>query len=756
MKPLRVLSSIVLLFGVALAQPNAAPLIYQPLIPATVKPGSSQFSLIINGTGFVSTAVALWNGSTRVTSFISSTQVQALISAADVANPGTALVSVANPAPGGGISNTVFFPIQTPAPSAVLVQAPGFSGSGVSVEGDINNDGLPDLAVASQNSGGFFIDTYIGKGDGTFDPPFPNHSVTPVVSMITGNFDRGTLLDLAVLDGIGNTTIFLGHGSDIFIQQQVFRSPIKGGLSPGNGFATGDFNGDGKLDLVVTGQATEIFLGNGDGTFGSGLSLNTKKDFFGTPAVADFNGDGKLDLALPDGGGVSVFLGNGDGTFQAPVNYGTAYGGFSVAVADINGDGKLDIITNGVSVLLGNGDGTFTDGGGVQISNNQYITSAPVLGDFNGDGKLDVAVSSSSQAIDLLLGNGDGTFQNPTQVATDNAATLAFGDFNNDGKLDLVGHSLYLQIPINLSPPSLNFGSQKVGTKSQPQNVTALNDGSSTLPITSINIGGNDPNDFTETNTCPSSLPVGANCQITVVFQPQAGGPRSATLNVTYQGLGSPQTVPLSGVGAVATVTLTPPQLKFQTQLVGTTSSAQAATLTNTGTVTVNISNISTRGPFPQTNNCPSALMVNASCQIQVKFAPPRRGLLTGQLSVTDDANGSPQQVALSGIGTVVKLSALGLNFGDQKVGTKSAPAPVKLTNVGPGSLAIHGIAFKGLDPGDFSQTNDCGNSVPAGGHCTINVTFHPQAKGKRSANLQISDNGGGSPQKVALSGRGI
>ncbi len=240
--------------------------------------------------------------------------------------------------------------------------------------------------------------------------------------------------------------------------------------------------------------------------------------------------------------------------------------------------------------MLGNGDGTF---------------SAPVLGDFNGDGKLDVAVSSSNTAIDLLLGNGDGTFQNPAQVAADNATTLALGDFNSDGKLDLVGVSLYLRIPINLSPASLNFGSQNVGTKSPPQNVTLLNDGASPLPITSINIGGSDPNDFTETNKCGSTLPVDANCQIAVVFQPQAGGPRSATLNVTYQGLGSPQTVSLSGVGAVSTVTLTLPNLRFPVQLVGTVSSARSATLSNTGTVPVNISNISTTGPFTQTNNCP-------------------------------------------------------------------------------------------------------------------------------------------------------
>ena len=163
----------------------------------------------------------------------------------------------------------------------------------------------------------------------------------------------------------------------------------------------------------------------------------------------------------------------------------------------------------------------------------------PLLGDFNGDGKLDVAVSG----LYLLLGNGDGTFQNPIQVATDNAITLAMGDFNGDGKLDLVGTSLYLQSPINLIPASLDFGTQNVGTKSPPQNVTVLNDGTSTLTITGINIGGSDPNDFTETNKCGSTLPAGANCQIAVVFQPQVGGARSATLNVNYQGPGSPQTV---------------------------------------------------------------------------------------------------------------------------------------------------------------------------------------------------------------------
>jgi hypothetical protein len=660
----------------------------------------------------------------------------------------------------------VFFPVQTRAPSAGFFQASGFAGSGVSVEGDFNNDGVPDLAVADQNSGGFFINTYIGKGDGTFEAPFPNHSVTPVVSMITGDFNGDGLLDLAVLDGIGNTTIFLNHKigpllhGGVFIQQQVFHSLLTG---PGyGGLATGDFNGDGKIDLVVTGisanlatsPSIDIFLGNGNGTVGSAIPVGGAGDYLGTPAVGDFNGDGKLDLAVGStngDSGVIVFLGNGDGTFHFGGIY--APGGLSVAVADINGDGNLDIITNGVSVLLGNGDGTFRNVGGVKISDNQFTSasSAPVLGDFNGDGKLDVAVSG----LYLLLGNGDGTFQNPIQVATDNAITLAMGDFNGDGKLDLVGTSLYLQGPINLTPASLDFGTQNVGTKSPPQNVTVFNEGTSALTITGINIGGNDPNDFTETNKCGSTLPAGANCQIAVVFQPQVGGARSATLNVNYQGPGSPQTVSLSGFGAVSTVTLTPSNLKFRLRLIGTTSSPKTATLTNTGTVPVNISNISTTGPFTETNNCSSSLAVGTNCQIQVKFTPVQKGLATGNLSVTDDAEGSPQMVALSGTGMEVKLSPLAINFGNQTVGTHSM-APVKLTNLGTTALTIHQIAFKGNDPGDFSQTNNCGSSVPARGSCMIQITFTPQAKGKRSASLQVSDNGGGSPQKVALSGTGI
>ena len=122
---------------------------------------------------------------------------------------------------------------------------------------------------------------------------------------------------------------------------------------------------------------------------------------------------------------------------------------------------------------------------------------------------------------------------------------------------------------------------------------------------------------------------------------------------------------------------------------------------------------------------------------------------------MTDNAQGSPQTVGLSGIGESVKLSPSSINFGNQKVGVTSVPIPITLTNLGTTTLNISQIKINGTNVEDFAQTNNCGNSVPAGGHCKITVTFTPKAKGHRSADVVIHDNGGGSPQTAPLAGVG-
>ena len=103
----------------------------------------------------------------------------------------------------------------------------------------------------------------------------------------------------------------------------------------------------------------------------------------------------------------------------------------------------------------------------------------------------------------------------------------------------------------------------------------------------------------------------------------------------------------------------------------------------------------------------------------------------------------------------VVRLSPLGINFGDQKVGTKSSPAPVDVFNEDKDPVAISKITFGGADPGDFAQANNCGSTVPPHSHCIVKVTFKPTKTGSRSATLEVYDNGGGSPQTIPLSGTG-
>jgi hypothetical protein len=165
-------------------------------------------------------------------------------------------------------------------------------------------------------------------------------------------------------------------------------------------------------------------------------------------AAGDFNHDGKLDLAVANTAshGVSILLSNGDGTFQTAVNYAVGANPVSIAVTDLNLDNKLDLAvafhgdnppgpTGGVSLLLGNGDGTFQ--AATTLASSDYPTGL-TTGDFNNDDRPDLAVSNIDGTVSVFLGNGDGTFNSAVNYnVTGDANSVVVGDFNGDTKQDL-------------------------------------------------------------------------------------------------------------------------------------------------------------------------------------------------------------------------------------------------------------------------------------------------------------------------------
>jgi hypothetical protein len=207
---------------------------------------------------------------------------------------------------------------------------------------------------------------------------------------------------------------------------------------------------------------------------------------------------------------------------------------------------------------------------------------------------------------------------------------------------------------LNAVPATLSFGVWVIATQSSQQVETLTNTGGSELALNGVTITGSSATDFDQSSTCGSSLGAGASCTLNVTFTPSQLGPRSAEIIVTYDSTGSPQVLSLNGVGGDSGTngTLSPTSSSFGNEAIGTASPAQSITLSNYGTATLGITGITASTNFAQTNTCNSTLASGANCTIEVTFSPSQTGNLTGTLSVTDSATGSPHTVALSGTGT--------------------------------------------------------------------------------------------------------
>jgi photosystem II stability/assembly factor-like uncharacterized protein len=313
-----------------------------------------------------------------------------------------------------------------------------------------------------------------------------------------------------------------------------------------------------------------------------------------------------------------------------------------------------------------------------------------------------------------------------------------------------------------LSTPTLDFAPQQAGTTSATQTVTLTNNSSTALSISNIAASIN----FAETNTCGTSLAAGANCTISVTFVPTTFGSLTGTVTITDNASsGTQQTVNLKGKGFSGAVSLSPTNLSFAVQLVGTTSAAQTVTLTNTSTAPLTITGLTRPGDFNYTTDCPlqpGTLAAGASCHINVTFSPTVMGPVAEQISVADSANDSPQAIPLAGTGveSVVTLSPAAIDFGNIQAGsTKTLTAT--LTNTGTSDLLISSISISvslpNTTPSPYTVSDDCPRSptaIPVQGNCTISVTFAPTTWGGfPEFYVSVQDNAASSPQSLLLTG---
>jgi hypothetical protein len=534
-------------------------------------------------------------------------------------------------------------------------------------------------------------------------------------SIAVGDFDHDGRLDIAIAQAnTSQIAVLLGNGDG------TFKPPVNYGVGPAPLFiVTADLDHDGNLDLVIVSleSTITILLGNGDGTFHQGKNLSTTASPRSL-VVGDFNGDGIPDLAIADFPYVSVMLGNGDGTFQASIDTLAMYSPITLGIGDFNGDHKLDLAVGGqdlnnpfeMEILLGNGDGTFQQGAIYPVA---FTPESIAVADFRGNGMLDVTVAAEFGVVTVFLGNGDGTFQSGVQYSPPNRSStwVAVADLNGDGKPDMA-----------VAGPGLpGF-----------------------LPGVNIFLGNGD-------GTFQPGTFYRAGAQAFFVAIGDFNGDQQPDLVATdYL---DNHIVSLLNTGVVSLLPTTP--VAFSPQIIGTASTPQFVTLTNTGSKALSISAISVQGQFSFRTTCGASIAPGGKCLVGATFKPLAIGIRKGTITIVDSASSKPQIIALTGEGTVVDLSPKQLTFPLQRVGTKSATQVVTVTNKGSSAVTVNSITTGGYDLTEFTETNNCtSQQLAAGATCTVAVTFAPKAVGERTATLIVNDTGGGA-QTVSLQGKG-
>ncbi|MEQ1517196.1 MAG: choice-of-anchor D domain-containing protein, partial [Usitatibacteraceae bacterium] len=629
------------------------------------------------------------------------------------------LVIVFNPNTAGSISGTITIVSDAPtSPTSIVL-----TGTGVAAP----------TATLTPNPLDFGNVT-VGATSATLTATFTNPSATPLqLSAIT------TAPPFAVTGGtcVTGNTIAAGGGSCTVTMTatptvvnvtssalQVFTTPLSN-----NPLVNVLVNGVAAAAPVVTSPATasgvvgssftyQIVATNGPTSFGAtglppGLTVNTGTgQITGTPTAAGTTG-----------ATITATNANGTGSLGLSITITAA------PVAPVITSGAAPAGTVGTPYSF-----AFTATGTTPITWTLATGTLPPGLTLNPATGVLSGTPTASGAFGFLVQAANGTAPNATQniSITINAPSPA----------------------VTLAPPTVAFGARTVNTTSPVTPVTLTNSGGGGLVISSIVGSG----DYGFTTTCPISTPplaAGANCAINITFTPLTVAAIPGAITITSNAPGSPHTVALSGTGtavAVPGIGLSPASLSFGPQTVNTTSAVGSVIVTNTGFANLTLSAVTVSAPFarvsllaPVPPECAASVAPGSSCQIGVVFTPTAIAPFTGQITITDNAAGSPHTVPLSGTGTALPVAVIaasaGIGFGDQILNTTGTQTSV-VSNTGTAPLNVSAITLSGTNAANFTLAGQsaCATIAPSGS-CTLTLTFTPTSTGAKTAQINFTSN---------------
>ena len=651
------------------------------LSPPGVPVGSLGFTLTVNGHIFSENSKVRWNGADLPTQSGSMNQISATVPVTSLESTGTAQITVFNDTPGGGESQPATFSIYVPATYSVSPTAYNYR----TITGT-----LLDLRTLVSRFGNGSSPAFVSKPS-----PFPIH------------FGGGTFTDLIV--GSHGTVSFVdpvpSYASTEIptAQANLFVAPWWGVMFTGQCNPTPPNMSQScwlhyPVYWDVTGEAPnrELVIEWRNIRLSSSYSAPRARFqvvFFESSTNILFN---YADVGSTDsthGAGVQASVG-----VQVAPNFGTQFSYWTPSLTDqmallwqlvppVNASPEsLSFANQAVGTSSAAQTVTLTNSGVAPVD----IASIAATEDFAQSSDCPTSLAPAANcAISVTFAPTAPGSRTGTLTITGNAP-------GSPHVINLSGTGI--QPVVALSPLSLSFGNQLVGTTSAAQPLTLNNTGDAPLSISSLTASGA----YAQSNDCVSPLAPGASCTISVTFTPAAPYARTGTLTITDNAPGSPHVVSLSGTGIGPIAGLSSNTLSFPGQIVGTTSPVEAVTLTNSGNAPLSISSITATGDYALTHNCVSPLAPEATCTLSVTFAPTVAGGCGGMLSVADSAAGSPHTVALSGIGQDFSLGAF-----------TTARA------VSPGMTARFNLLL--MPQGGFSQTVSLTCSgAPAGATCSV------------------------------------